>query len=90
MFRAIRTTGNAALVDAYDRVNSPLLQLAEAERRVFEDFEHEAAALVSLFKRSSGTSLVDALAAYHHRRMDAAPSLILEAEAGRDFRSPES
>lgn len=84
MLRAVRTTGNAALVDAYDRVNSPLLQLAEAERRVFDDFEQESAALVGLFRRSSGSRLADAVAAYHHRRMDAAPSLILEAEAGRD------
>ena len=90
MFRAVRTTGNAALVEAYDRANSTLLQLAEAERRLFEDFDHEAAALVGLFKRSSGTDLVDALTAYHHRRMDAAPSLILEAEAGRDVRPPDS
>lgn len=49
------------MVDAYERMNSTLLQLAEAERRLFEDFDHEAAALVGLFKRSSGTDLVDAL-----------------------------
>lgn len=90
MLRAVRTTGNAALVDAYERMNSTLLQLAEAERRLFEDFDHEAAALVGLFKRSSGTDLIDALTAYHQRRMNAAPSLILEAEAGRDVRTPDS
>lgn len=90
MLRTVRTTGNAALVDAFDRVNSLLVQLVEAERRVFEDFEEEAAALVRLFKRSSGSALIDPLTTYHHRRMDASSLLILEAEAGRDVRTPGS
>ena len=90
MIRVVKTTGNAALVDAFDRVNSLLAQLVDAERRVFGDFEEEAAALVRLFKLNSGSALIDPLITYHHRRMNASSLLILEAEAGRDVRPPES
>ena len=89
MLRTVKKTGSAALVDAYERVNSPLLQLAKAERRVFDDIEPECQNLVRLFKQPSGADLVDALTTYHHRRMDAAPLLILESEAGRDIQPPE-
>lgn len=90
MLRTVRSTGNAAMVDAYQRVNSLLGQLAGIERQVFPNIDEEAEALVRLFKQSTNSDLVEALTAYHHRRMHAAPLLILEAEAGRDLRSPES
>lgn len=90
MLRAVRSTGNAAMVDAYQRVNSQLTQLAGVERQVFGNIDEEAEALVRLFRQSTNSDLVEALAAYHHRRMQAAPLLILEAEAGRDVRPPDS
>lgn len=84
MLLAVKRTGNAALVDAYQRVCSHLVQLASAERRLFRDFEEEARGLLSLFEQSrSGNELLAALAGYHHRRIEAAPLLILEAEAER-------
>lgn len=90
MLRAVRETGSAALVDAYQRVNSQLVQLAQAERRVFKDLDAETAAIVSLFEGAPGAGLPQALALYHHRRMDAAPLLIMEAEAGRGLASPQA
>jgi hypothetical protein len=83
MLRTVRATGNAALADAYGRVASQLRQLAEAERRVFDDLEDEARALVDLFAAPGGGGLPEALGVYHRRRMDAAAVLVLEAEAGR-------
>nr|WP_303694512.1 GntR family transcriptional regulator [Brevundimonas subvibrioides] len=90
MLRAVRSTGNAAMVDAYQRVNSQLVQFAGVERQVFGNVDEEADALVRLFKQSTSSDLVEALAVYHNRRMDAAPLLILEAEAGRAVRPPDS
>lgn len=88
MLRAVRSTGNAALVDAYQRVCRQLIQLASAERRLFRDIDAEQAAIVDLFE-GSDVGLADALGLYHRRRMEAAPLLILEAEAERGA-SPRS
>lgn len=82
MLRAVRGTGNSALVDAYRRVHSQLVLLAEAERRLFRDLEAEAASLVRLFESGPGSGLPEALTAYHRRRMEAAALLVMEAEAG--------
>lgn len=83
MVRAVRGTGNGALVEAYDRVSSLLAQLAVAEQRLFQDLEAEAQAIVTLFEAPAGSGLPEALAAYHQRRIDAAALLVVEAEAGR-------
>lgn len=83
MIRAIRGTGNGALVDAYERVASLVAQLAVAEQRLFEDLDAEARAIVTLFEAPPGSGLPEALAAYHHRRIEAAALLVVEAEAGR-------
>lgn len=85
LFRAVRGTGNATLIDAYVRVNSQLAQLAGAERRLFGDLDVEAARIIDLFGRAAGSGLREALTAYHQRRIDAAPLLVVEAEAGRDL-----
>lgn len=90
MLRIVRATGNAALVDAYRRVDSQLIQLAGAERRVFRDVEAETGRLLDLFAAPAGSGLGEALGAYHHRRMEAAPLLIMEAEAHRALSPPES
>lgn len=82
MLRAVRSTGSGALVDAYQRVCRQLVQLSSAERRLFRDLDEEEAALVSLFE-DSASDLVAPLVAYHERRIEAAPLLILEAEAER-------
>ena len=68
-------------MDAYLRVSSRLIILEPAERRLFKDLDAEHRAITQLFEVSSG-ALPDALRAYHYRRIDAAPLLILEAEAG--------
>jgi len=81
MLRAVRRSGNAALVDAYLRVSRRLIILEAAERRLFKDLDAEHRAIMQLFEDSS-EGLPDALRAYHYRRIDAAPLLILEAEAG--------
>lgn len=82
MVRAVMGTGNAALIDAYQRVCRQLVQLAAAERRLLPDLEAEQAAVVRLFE-TSDARLPEALARYHQRRIEAAPLLILEAEAAR-------
>lgn len=84
MLLAVKRTGNAALVDAYQRVCSHLVQLTSAERRLFQDFEEEARGLLDLFEGSASDSeLLSALSGFHQRRIEAAPLLILEAEAER-------
>lgn len=82
MLRAVKGTGNAALIDAFQRVCSQLIQLSSAEARLFPDLDREEAELMRLFE-DADAGLVDALTLYHHRRMEAAPLLILEAEAER-------
>ncbi|WP_309630149.1 hypothetical protein [Brevundimonas sp.] len=82
LLRAVKSTGSAALVDAYQRVCRQLVQLSSAERRLFRDLDREEDALVSLFA-DPASDLVEALVAYHQRRIEAAPLLILEAEAER-------
>jgi len=80
-------TGNAALVDAYQRVCSQLIQLQAAERRLFGDLEEEAGRIMRRFdqpRSAARAGLVEALTTYHLRRIDAAPLLMLEAEAGRE------
>lgn len=79
----VRSTGNAALMEAYDRVASQLVLFQTAEQRLFDDHEAEARALVGRFRDPNGQGLGPALAAYHRRRMAAAPLLIMEVESGR-------
>ncbi len=86
MLRAVKRTGNAALVDAYQRVCSQLIQLQAAEERLFGDIVDEAGRIVLQFDQprvAADVSLDEALATYHRRRIEAAPLLMLEAEAGR-------
>jgi hypothetical protein len=80
MLSAVRRSGNAELIDAYQRVSGRLIILEPAERRLFKNFDVEHGEIVELFEASSG-ELPDALRAYHYRRIEAAPLLILEAEA---------
>lgn len=86
MLRAVKRTGNAALVDAYQRVCSQLVHLEAAETRLFGDMEEETSRIIDQFGQPwavSASSLVEALTAYHQRRIEAAPLLMLEVEAGR-------
>lgn len=93
MLRAVRSTGNGSLIDAYLRVCRQLVQLASAERRLFRDFDAEAAALAALFEAPDGArlpeSLPEGLTAFHRRRVEAAPLLVLEAEAERGAPRPK-
>ncbi|WP_313002530.1 hypothetical protein [Brevundimonas sp.] len=82
MLTAVRRAGNAALVDAYVRVCRQLIQLEPAERRLFPDHQEEERAVSGLFE-AGGDALAEGLALYHRRRIEAAPLLILEAEAAR-------
>lgn len=88
MLRAVKSTGNAALIDAYQRVCRQLVQLGPAERSLFKDVEAEAGDLVRIFEDPTGAILPAALETYHRRRMDAAALLILEAEAARAAPDP--
>jgi hypothetical protein len=83
LLRAVRDTGNGALIEAYLRISSRLAQLVTAERRLFADLEAEASAIVALFQSPPGSGLPEALVAYHQRRIDAAALLVVEADAGR-------
>ena len=88
MLRAIQGTGNAALVEAYQRVTSQLAPLVAAEGRLFMDQESEAAAIVALFEKAPGSGLPEALAAYHDRRIEASALLVIEAGAARFRTAP--
>lgn len=90
MLRAVQGTGNAALVEAFQRVNSQLIQLEPAERRLFRDFDEEAASLARLFESGPGEGLPEGLTAYHRRRIEAAALLVIEADAGRGLTSLET
>jgi hypothetical protein len=83
MLRAVKETGNAALVDAYVRVTRQLAPLAAAEARLFNDVETEAADLLARFEARLDGDLVEAVNAYHQRRIAAAPLLVLELEERR-------
>jgi len=83
MLRYVRSTGSATLIDAYLRVSRLLLPLAAAERRLFSDLDDEEAALKPVFSTAVTSDSLEALSAYHQRRIEAAPLLILEAEAER-------
>jgi len=83
MLRAVRGTGNAAVVDAYLRVRSQLEPVTVAEAQLFDDLSKEAATIVALFEAPPGSGLPEALQAYHQRRMDAAALLVMEAGASR-------
>lgn len=83
MLMAVRRTGNAALVEEYQRVASQLHQLGRAEGRLFRDHETEAEALVALFEGADRDTLLGALIAYHQRRIEAAALLVMEAESQR-------
>lgn len=86
---AVKRTGNAALVEAYQRVSSQLEQLSGAEQRLFPDLEAEAERLVRLFERRDDQDLSQAITEFHQRRMKAAPLLVLEAEASRPTSAPD-
>lgn len=88
MLWKVRGTGNEALVGAYERVCSQLLQLSRAEERLFSDLEDEAEAIIHLFAGASVSGLRAALVDYHQRRMVAAPLLVLEAGADRPGLQP--
>ena len=77
----VRSAGNQVLFNAFERVGRQVLSLASAERKLFPDLVEEALGVARLFEEASPPALRAALVAYHQRRMDAAPLLILEREA---------
>ena len=77
--RLVESGGSAAVLDAYRRVSARLARFAVAEARVFEDVAAEAEGLAERFDDGDVEGLWSALSIYHHRRMDAAPLLVLEA-----------
>jgi len=81
--RVVRGAGNQVLAEAFERVGRQLLPLAEAERRIVRDREAEAASILQLADAGSMPALRQALVAYHQRRMDAAPLLVLDVSAER-------
>lgn len=84
--RLVRGAGNPVLAEAFERVGRQLLPLDGAEGRLFHDREAEATAILHLYDAGSAPALRLALVAYHQRRMDTAPLLVLDlaAERGAD------
>lgn len=87
--RIVRGAGNPVLAEAFERVGRQLLPLVGAERRLFHDRDAEATAILQQYDAGSGPALRLALAAYHQRRMDAAPLLVLDLAAERGGDSGE-
>lgn len=84
--RLVRGAGNPVLADAFERVGRQLLPLARAENRLFHDRVAEASAILHLYDAGTAPALRLALVAYHQRRVEAAPLLVLDlaAESGED------
>lgn len=81
--RLVQSSGSEALSDAFRRVSSRLALLGEAEERVFDDLDDEAARISALLAEADGEALWEALSYYHQRRIEAAPLLVLETAASR-------
>jgi DNA-binding GntR family transcriptional regulator len=81
--RVVRGAGNRVLAEAFERVGRQLLPLVEAERRIFRNHEAEAAGILRLAGAGPTPSLRQALGAYHQRRMEAAPLLVLDLSSER-------
>lgn len=73
----LRSLGDVALLQAFDQVQGHLARFSAAERRLFNDVEAEAAALMEATPEQAPALVV----AYHERRMALAPVLVLNAEA---------
>lgn len=84
----VQASGNAALVEAFERVRLQLFRVEVAEAKVFADLEQEAVALLERFGGDEGSRLRDALSAYHQRRIAACPLLALAAETAGAVRPP--
>lgn len=80
--RLVQSSGSDALLDAFRRVSSRLAQIRGAEEQVFADLDDEAAGISTLLAQADIQALEAALSRYHHRRMEAAALLVLEAAAG--------
>jgi len=80
--RLVQSSGSDALLDAFRRVSSRLSQICGAEEQVFADLDDEAAGISTLLAQADIQALEAALGRYHHRRMEAAALLVLEATAG--------
>jgi hypothetical protein len=85
--KTVRAEGNVALYEAYRRVAGQLAPLRQAERRVLGDVEGEASNLLALFAAGDVAACSEAVTAYHRRRADAAPRLLLDVE-GEPIVSP--
>lgn len=81
--RLVRGAGNQVLTEAFERVGRQLLPLREAEHRILHDHEAEAASILQLSDSGSMPALREALIAYHQRRIDAAPLLVLDVSVER-------
>jgi len=81
--RLVRAHGNVALYEAYRRVTGQLAPLRDSERRVLAALEAEAADLLAALATGDLGRGQAAIAAYHERRMIAAPHLLLDMEARR-------
>jgi len=80
--RLVQSSGSDALLDAFRRVSSRLAQIRGAEEQVFADLDDEAVGISTLLAQADIQALEAALSRYHHRRMEAAALLVLEATAG--------
>ena len=78
--RLVRAHGNVALYEAYRRVASQLAPVRASERRVLADLEAEASELATILSAQDRTRARHALDAYHQRRIEAAPHLLLDLE----------
>jgi len=83
--RLVRAHGDAAVYDAYRRVSGQLAPLRTAERRILPDGEAEASALLAVLSTGDRSDRLSALEAYHARRIEAAPRLLLDLEGDRLF-----
>lgn len=72
----VHALGDAAVAEAFDRLQGQLARFRAAEARLFADLDVEAEALLA-----DGGGAAGAIAAYHARRVTAAPMIALSAES---------
>lgn len=75
----VRSLGEAALAQAFERVNEQLARVRAAEGRLFPDLEEEAARILG----APAAQQLELTITYHQRRIEASPLLAMEAERDR-------
>lgn len=82
--RLVRATGNRAVIEVFGRIDAQLRMLGDAEAYVFPDATEEAREMAHVEHTGSRNQLLDAIKAYHQRRIENAALIVLQVERRAD------